>query len=147
MDQELKLFSHSEGIKTMLSKVYYELREGDQPLVQQLRSLQQSLGSYSAYHAGLSALADRMSSVQIELQDMAGEVDHINDTVGYDPRRIEEINERLSVGYRLLKKHGLRTTAELILLQQRLELGLQDSLQLGESIAAWEREVGGYCRR
>jgi len=142
LDQELKLLSHSEGIKTMLSKVYYELREGEQPMVQQLRSVQQSLASYSAYHAGLGVLAERVSSVQIELQDIAGEVDHINDTVNYDPRRIEAINERLSIGYKLLKKHGLRTTSELLELQRKLESGMQDSLQLGESIAAWEREVG-----
>jgi DNA repair protein RecN (Recombination protein N) len=142
LDQELKLLSHSEGIKTMLSKVYYDLREGEQPLVQQLRSLQQSLGSYSAYHPGLSALADRMASLQIELQDIAGEVDHLNDTVNYDPRRIGEINERLTTGYKLLKKHGLRTTAELLSLQRKLELALEETLQLGESIAAWEREVG-----
>src|SRR5580692_9098545 len=100
LDQELKLLSHSEGIKTLLSKVYYDLNEGEQPLIQQLRSLQQSLGSYSAYHTGLSGLADRMSSLQIELQDIAGEVDHINDMVNYDPQRIEEINERLSMGYK-----------------------------------------------
>ena len=142
IDQELKLLNHSEGIKTMLSKVYYDLKEGEQPLVQQLRSLQQSLGSYSAYHPGLSSLADRMSSLQIELQDIAGEVDHLNDAVNHDPRRIEEINERLTVGYKLLKKHGLRTTTELLSLQRKLELGLQETLQLGESIAAWEREVG-----
>lgn len=142
LDQELKLLSHSEGIKTTLSKIYYELKEGERPVVQQLRSLQQSLGSYSAFHAGLSALSDRMSSVQIELQDIAEEVDHINDSVNYDPRRIEAINERLSIGYKLLKKHGLRTTAELLALQQKLELGLQDTVQLGESIAAWDREVG-----
>jgi DNA repair protein RecN (Recombination protein N) len=142
LDQELKLLSHSEGIKTMLSKVYYELKEGEQPLVQQIRSLQQSLGSYSAYHAGLNGLAERMSSVQIELQDIAGEVDHLSDSVSYDPRKIEEINERLSAGYKLLKKHGLHTTAELLELQKGLELTLRDSFQLGESIAAWEREAG-----
>jgi len=142
LDQELKLLSHSEGIKNMLSKVYYELKEGEQPMVQQLRSLQQSMGAYSAYHNGLSVLADRMASVQIELQDIAEDVDRMNETVNYDPRRIEAINERLSIGYKLLKKHGLRTTGELLALQQKLELGMQDSLQLGESIAAWEREVG-----
>ena len=142
LERELKLLSHSEGIKTMLSKVYFDLREGEQPAVQQLRVLQQSLASYSAYHPGLNALADRMSSVQIELQDMAEEVDRINDSVNYDPRRIEEINERLSAGYKLLKKHGMRTTAELLGLQRKLELGMEDSLQLGENIAAWEREVG-----
>ena len=142
LDQELKLLSHSEGIKTMLSKVYYDLREGEQPIVNQLRVLQQSIGAYSAYHSGLSVLADRMVSVQIELQDIAEEVDHLNDTVNYDPGRIDAINERLSIGYKLLKKHGLRTTTELLALQRKLEDGMQDSLQLGESIAAWEREVG-----
>jgi DNA repair protein RecN (Recombination protein N) len=142
LDQDIKLLSHSEGIKTMLSKVYYELKEGEQPLLQQLRSIQQSLGSFSAYHAGLTALVDRVASVQIELQDIAGEVDHFNDTVNYDPRRIEEINERLSLGYKLLKKHGLHSTAELLELQRKLEHVLQDSLQLGESIAAWEQEAG-----
>lgn len=142
LDRDIKLLSHSEGIKTMLSKVYYELKEGEQPLLQQLRSIQQSLGSFSAYHAGLSTLVDRFASVQIELQDIAGEIDHFNDTVSYDPRRIEEINERLSVGYKLLKKHGLHSTAELLELQRKLEHVLQDSLQLGESIAAWEQEAG-----
>src|SRR5580658_9369702 len=76
LDQEMKLLSHSEGIKTVLSKVYYELKEGEQPILQQLRSLQQSMAAFSAYHNGLSALADRMASVQIELQDIAEEVDH-----------------------------------------------------------------------
>jgi DNA repair protein RecN (Recombination protein N) len=142
LDQEINLLSHSEGIKKMLSKVYYELKEGEQPLLQQLRSIQQSLGSFSPYHAGLSALVDRVASVQIELQDIAGEIDHFNDTVSYDPRRIEEINERLSLGYKLLKKHGLHSTAELLELRQKLEHVLQDSLQLGESITAWEQEAG-----
>jgi DNA repair protein RecN (Recombination protein N) len=141
LDQELKLISHSEGIKTMLSRVYYDLRGGEQPIVQQLRSLLQSVHAFSAYHAGLSALAERISSVQIELQDIAEEVDQINEKVNYDPRRIEEINERLSVGYKLLKKHGLSTTAQLLVLQRQLEGRMQDSLQLGEGIAAWEREA------
>jgi DNA repair protein RecN (Recombination protein N) len=142
LDQELKLLNNSEGIKTALTKVYYELKEGEQPLVQQLKSLQHSLQAYSAYHPGLTGLSERMSSVHIELQDIAGEVESINEAVNYDPRRIEEINERLSAGYKLLKKHGLHTTAELLTLQRQLEYKLQDSLQVEESIAAGEKEVG-----
>jgi DNA repair protein RecN (Recombination protein N) len=142
LDQELKLLNNSEGIKTALTKVYYELKEGEQPLVQQLKSLQHSLQAYSAYHPALTGLSERMSSVQIELQDIAGEVESINEAVNYDPQRIEEISERLSAGYKLLKKHGLHTTSELLALQQQLEYKLQDSLQVEESIVAGEREVG-----
>jgi DNA repair protein RecN (Recombination protein N) len=142
LDQELKLLNNSEGIKTALTKVYYALQEGEQPLVQQLKSLQHSLQSYSSYHKGLTGLSERMASVQIELQDIAGELESINEAVTYDPRRIEEINERLSAGYKLLKKHGLRATSELLELQRQLEYKLQDSLQVEESIAAGEKEVG-----
>ncbi|HLI93698.1 MAG TPA: AAA family ATPase, partial [Puia sp.] len=52
LDQELKLLSHSEGIKTALSKAYYDLKEGERPLLQELRSLQHSLQAFSTYHQG-----------------------------------------------------------------------------------------------
>ncbi|HTI91376.1 MAG TPA: DNA repair protein RecN [Puia sp.] len=141
LDQELKLLNNSEGIKTALSKVYYDLKEGEQPMVQQLKSLQHSLQTYAGYHPELKGLSERMSSVQIELQDIAGDVERINDGVGYDPRRIEEINERLSTGYKLLKKHSVHTTAELLAILRQLEVKLKDSLQVDESIAAGEKEV------
>ncbi|HMI60885.1 MAG TPA: DNA repair protein RecN [Puia sp.] len=141
LDQELKLLNNSEGIKTALSKVYYDLKEGELPMVQQLKSLQHSLHTYAGYHPELKGLSERMSSVQIELQDIAGDVERINDGVGYDPRRIEEINERLSTGYKLLKKHSVHTTAELLTILRKLEVKLKDSLQVDESIAAGEKEV------
>ncbi|HEY4287121.1 MAG TPA: DNA repair protein RecN [Puia sp.] len=141
LGQELKLLNNSEGIKTALSKVYYELKEGELPMVQQLKSLQHSLQTYAGYHPELKGLSERMSSVQIELQDIAGDVERINDGVGYDPRRIEEINERLSAGYKLLKKHSVHTTAELLTILRQLEVKLKDSLQVDEGIAAGEKEV------
>jgi DNA repair protein RecN (Recombination protein N) len=110
-------------------------------VVQQLKSLQHSLLTYAAYHPALTGLAERMSSAQIELQDIAGEVESINDAVNYDPRRIEQINERLSIGYKLMKKHGVNTTAELLLIQRHLEDKMQDRLQAEESIAVGEKEV------
>ncbi|HEY4061564.1 MAG TPA: DNA repair protein RecN [Puia sp.] len=141
LDQELKLLNNSEGIKTALSRVYYELKEGELPVVQQLKLLQHSLQSFAAFHAGLTGLSERMGSVHIELQDIAGDVERINDNVNYDPRRIEEINERLSTGYKLLKKHGVKTTRELLTIGEQLEQNLKASLQVDERIAAGEKEV------
>lgn len=141
LDQELKLLSNSEGIKTGLSKVYYALQEGEQPMLQQLRILQHTMQGYAVYDPELALLSDRLSSVQIELQDIAGEVDRVNERVQYDPRRIEAINERLSTGYRLMKKHGVQATAGLLELARQLEHKLQDSLQVDASIAAGEAAV------
>jgi len=141
LDQELRLLSNSEGIKTALSKIYYEMHEGEQPLVQQLRVLQHTMQGFAVYDADLAQLSQRMSSVQIELQDIAEEVDRVNERVQYDPRRIEAINERLSTGYRLMKKHGVQTTAGLLDLARRLENKLQNSLQVDAGMAAGEKEV------
>ncbi|HVW59886.1 MAG TPA: DNA repair protein RecN [Puia sp.] len=141
LDQELKLLSNAEGIRNALNKIYYELREGEQPMVQQLKSLQHSLQSFSAFHPELPLLSERIQSVQIELQDIAGEVERINDHIHYDPRRIEEINGRLSTGYKLLKKHGVQTTAELLTLHDQLEGKLRASLNVDEQIAVLEKEV------
>jgi DNA repair protein RecN (Recombination protein N) len=141
LDQELKLLSNSEGIKTALARVYSELQEGEQPMAQRLRVLQHTLGNYAAYDPELATLSERMSSVQIELQDIAEEVDRVNGRIGLDPRRIETIHERLSIGYRLLKKHGVQTTASLLEIMRRLEHDLQDSLQVEAGIAAGEKEV------
>ncbi|MDP4262179.1 MAG: DNA repair protein RecN [Bacteroidota bacterium] len=137
---ELKMLSHAEGIKGALAKVYFELQESETPLVQQLKILQNQLYTYSSFHADLPALIQRLQSSQIELQDIAGEVDHISDQVKYDPEKIEQLNDRLSTGYKLLKKHGVQTTGELLLVQQRLQEKLQAVLEIDTQINEKEKE-------
>lgn len=141
LDQELKLLNNAEGIKTALSKINYELQEGEQPLVQQLRSLAHTMQNYGSFHPELSGLSARLQSAQIELQDIAGEIERINEEVNHDPQRIEEINGRLSAGYKLMKKHGVQTTAGLLEIWRQLEHKLQDSRQVDAGIAAGEVAV------
>jgi DNA repair protein RecN (Recombination protein N) len=140
-DAELKLLSNSEGIKACLSKIVYELSEGEQPMVQQLKSMVNQLHAYSNLHPGLPALVQRLQSSYIELQDINSEVDRMNDQVSFDPARIEELNERIALGYKLLKKHGLQTTSELLALKNRLEEKLQAVLNIDEAIASKEKVV------
>ena len=141
LDAELQLLSNAEEIKTSLSKTYYTLREGEDPVVVTLRQLANELQHYQSFHAQLPTLIQRLQSAQIELQDIADEVESINDTVHFDAKRIDLINERLALGYKLLKKHGLSNTAELLQLQNELEKKLQAVLNIDETIAAKENEV------
>ena len=133
-DAELKLLSNSEGIKTMLSRVAYELNDGEQPVVQQLKTLHQQLQNFSEYHLSLPELLQRLHSAQVELQDIAGEVELINDKINFDPQHLELLNDRLSTGYKLLKKHGVQTTNELLEIKQSLEEKLQSVLNIDEAI-------------
>ena len=137
----LKMLTNSEGIKSVLSRVSYDLQESDHPIVQQLRSLQNQMSSVSSFHPDLEEILKRMHSTQVELQDIAGEVDRINQQVNYDPKEIDRLNERLSTGYKLLKKHGLKTTHELLSLKSTLAVKLQAVLDIDYIISEKQKEV------
>lgn len=141
LDQELKVLNSSEGIKAALNKVYFELRESEQPIVTALKQMVQQLQPYDAMHKDLHILIERLQSAQVELQDIASETDHINDSILFDEQRIEWINRRLAEGYKLLKKHGLQTTTDLLHLQASLAEKLQAVLNIDEAIQQLEKET------
>jgi DNA repair protein RecN (Recombination protein N) len=141
LDGELKLLSNAEGIKAALTKAFYELRESEQPVVQQIKNISQQLNPFTGYHKDLGALLDRLNAAQIELQDIASEVDHINDHIQYDPKRIDMINDRLSSGYKLLKKHGVQSTSDLLRIQEDLQNKLQAVLNIDDAISQKQKEV------
>ena len=144
---ELKLSSHSEAIKGVLTSIHGAMQMSEQPLVQQVRVISQQLEPYSAYHARFPELLQRLSSVHIELQDIAEEMESVNDSIQHDPARTELLNERIHTGYKLFKKHNVRSTAELIRLQQELGNQLQDVLNLAEAIHTLEKKVEAQVKR
>ena len=146
VESELKLLNNSEGIKTALTKVSLELNGGEQPLVQQLKSMQNQLSSFSSYHADLAELLKRLQSSQIELQDIADEVERLNDHVHHDPQRIEQINERISIGYKLLKKHAVQTTNDLLNIKNKLEEKLLAVLNIDDAIARQQKAFDQFLK-
>jgi DNA repair protein RecN (Recombination protein N) len=140
-DTELKMLNNAEDIKNALSKVYFELKESETPMVQQLKNLSNQLQGYSSYHLQLPELIQRLQSAQLELQDIAGDLDRISNHINYSPEKIEQLNDRLTLGYKLLKKHGVKTTTELLAIQKQFEEKLQAVLNIDESIQQKEKEV------
>ena len=141
IDAELKLLGNSEGIQAALSQLQVGLNEGEVPVIQQLKILAQQLGHYASFHPDLPELITRLLSTQVELQDIAGESHRISSRINYDPAKINELNERLSLGYKLQKKHDVQSTAELIAIKDDLEKKLEAVLQLGDQISQKEKET------
>ena len=141
LDNELQLQSNAEGIKTTLTKASFDLNESELPVLTTLKQTINQLHHYSAYHKDIASVIERLQSTYIELQDIAAEIDNINEAIHFDQKQIEQINERLNIGYRLLKKHGVKTTAELLQIQSNLKEKLQAVLNIDEAIATKEKEV------
>ncbi len=117
------------------------MKESETPVVQQLKSLSNQLQAYSSFHPQLPELIQRLQSAQMELQDIADDLDNVSNHINYSPQKIEQLNERLALGYKLLKKHGVKTTNELLLIQKQFEEKLQAVLNIDESIQQKEKEV------
>ena len=142
----LKRQSHSESIKSVLTKIHFNLQQSEQPLVQQFRLFTQQLEPFRSYHDKFPDLLQRLASMHIEMQDLASEIESVNDDIQYDPEQIEKLNERVHTGYKLFKKHHVSTTAELIVLRDQLQDKLSESLNIAEEIHEKEKTVEGLVK-
>ncbi len=143
----LKLLNNAEQVKSSLTKVYYGLNEGEQPVLQQLKSLGSVLQSLNEFHPEVPGLVQRLQSSQIELKDLADEIERLADAVNLDARKLDELNERLTTGYKLQKKHGVQTTAELLSIQSEIAGKLNQSLNLDATVVQLETEQEKYLQQ
>ena len=134
LDNELQLLSNAEEIKMALETSVYELKESEQPIVQTLKQLVNKLSVFASFNANLEEIIKRLQSTQIELADIGNELENLNNDVNYDEQRINFINERLAVGYKLQKKHGVQSTKELLEIKETLQQKLNDVLNIDEAI-------------
>ncbi len=141
IDQELNLLNNAGAISTVLNDAVLLLKESDTPLVQQLKSLLLKLQQYKDVHSDLTSVTERLQSAQIELNDIANELDHLQNAICVDEARIKVITERLEIGYKLQKKHGVNSTNELLKIQQQLEEQVLVVLNMDQTIAAKEKET------
>ena len=141
LDIELKMLNNAEDIKTALTNAGFLLQESDTPITQQLKSLINELQHYSEMLPELPSILERLKSVHVELQDIAYETGKMNDHIHHDQERIQFIEERISEGYKLIKKHGVNNTNDLLEIQKDLDLKLQAVLNIEEAIEKQQKEL------
>jgi len=147
-ETQLKQLSHAEQIKSTLQMSYSLLEESEQPLNQELKRVLQQLQSIAGLQPGAEELTHRMESALLELRDIAAEIGDLQQKVDLDPEHLSHLQERIDLGYRLFKKHGVTQTTELIDIYETLssELAAQqhsDSQlkEIATQIAAAEKAL------
>jgi DNA repair protein RecN (Recombination protein N) len=139
IEMELKMLSNAEGIKTALSKSYHDLEESEEPVVRKVKNIISAISQYSELHPELPSIIVRLQSIHIDLQDLAGEVERINNHIDADANKTALISERMSDGYKLLKKHNVKTTNELIEIRNQLKQKLEAVLHIDDEIENLEK--------
>lgn len=123
MEQQRETMTHSEDIKTALYETQQHLSAEEQGVLSLLRKSLSAIKTITKVYPASEEWTERMESCQIELKDIAQDVEARLDAIDFDPAELERINQRLDKLYDLQKKYHVDTVAALI--QQRDELKRQ----------------------
>lgn len=144
LEAEQNELAHAEQIKETLCGVEELLSPASEESAspaQMLREASRMLDKAGAYIPSLNELAQRVTSARLEIEDIAAEVAKINSHTEASPERLQVVEERISLLYSLLHKHGLQKVEELIAERDLLEGLIQDATSLGEECAQVQKEL------
>lgn len=122
LSQHEKLFALADQIVGALMA-----EEGCLPILKRTRA---ALESAAAIDSGLESPFGRFENTWYELEDITETLRQYRDSLSFDPARLEAVEERLSLLYRLKKKYGASIT-------EVLEYGADAEAQL-EQLSSWE---------
>ena len=137
LEEEQKALANAEEIKTGLCSVE-ELftgasSQGDTlSMDAALKEADKILSRVGRYVPAASELSERVDSCRRELDDILSEVEQLNSRTELSQSRLEEVEDRMSLLYSLMQKHGCSDEAELIALRDRLSETLVDTTLLDE---------------
>ena len=118
--------SHYEDIKTALYQADNALSGEGNGVTENLRTAINALHSIESVMPKAGELASRMDADYIDLKDIADEVEAQLDNVDFDPKRLDNINDRLDKIYSLEKKYHLDTVEQLINMRDTLRKQLEN---------------------
>lgn len=141
LELDLKFMENAADIKAQLTQSIFSLDESDQPIVQQIKQIANNLESIAKFQNDFDPLLARLKAAQIELADITSELQTWQDKMDFDASKISTMQERLSQGYHLQKKHKVQSTAALLELQEALSKDLEAVLHIDEAIETYTKKV------
>ncbi len=117
LEEEHRSLANAEQILESLSAASRELSpEGDEApgVVAPLKDAGRQLERISTFLPEIAELVSRLESARLEIEDVNSEIETRISSVNLSPARLEAVEERMSLLYSLLKKHGCDTMEELI---------------------------------
>ena len=136
LEEEQRKLANAEEIKTCLcaaEELFVPSSESEMmPVDASLKEIDKLLSKVAKYIPEASELAARVVSCRRELDDVCSEVSTMNSRMDMSADRLEEVENRMSLIYGLLRKFSCADEAELIACRDRLSSELYDSTRLEE---------------
>lgn len=141
LEQESETLSHSEDIKTAYFKADHLLNDDDNGIIYKLGESLDSLSNIENVYIKAKDVVQRLSSVHIELKDIASEVGSEVENIEFDPSRLDSINQQLDQLNTLEQKYHVSTEEELIEIRDNIAEQLQSIDNSDEELESLTKKV------
>lgn len=141
LEQQREMMTHSEDIKTALYEAKQHLVADEQGILSRLRKSLSAIHTITKVYPTSEDWIERMESCQIELKDIAQDVEARLEDIDFNPAELERINQRLDKIYDLQKKYHAETIAELIQQRDELKRQLSQIENSDEALASLQNEL------
>jgi len=119
-EKQLERLTNAEDIERIGTMIAHQVDDGENNVADTLQTLLNELSSVMEADEKLSELYERLTTTLEELRDIAKDAQQVADITEYDEELINETNARLSLIYRLQKKHNVGSLTELISIQEKI---------------------------
>jgi len=106
ISDELKILENSERLLMLTSDIYNELYENEQSIQDQLAEIKNKLAELNKIDKSFFEKFEELESVLVMLTEISSFVRNYKDKIDIDPKRLEEMRERLGLLNLLKKKYG-----------------------------------------
>lgn len=141
LEQEQEVLSRTGEIRQLLASMTHHLSEGEQSVEDLLSGMLGEISRLRSVHPDLEELGRRLESVFEELRDISTESGRVADQMEANPERLQEVDDRLALLFRLMQKHQAADLGELLELQAGFREKLEAFSQSHEEIERLSREL------
>ena len=141
LEEQYEELNNVEIIGEKLSIAKSILNTEDVGVVDQLNAAKQELTRISSFGKSYEALRERLSSINIELDDILVELDNLEEKLSSDPRELERLSEQLRIVNNLFQKHSVSEIDDLIAIKTELQNKIDDTESLDDNIADLEKKI------
>ena len=132
LEQEQKQLANAEEIRDGIYGAVSLMQPMGSSIVQNLKEAVHILQKSSNFVPELQELCNRLESCRIECKDIEDELETLGGSITVSPQRLEQVEERLSLLYSLMRKHSVASVEELLQIRDSLEqelLGAERSIE------------------
>lgn len=146
LDEERNLLAHSEKLSEWVGGALLLVGDADGSASEKTGKALHNITEAAKIDSSLEPVLEQLQSIQIAIQEVVGELQNRSGALQSDPERLTQVEDRLSLIWRLKKKYGASLPEVLRFLNSQKER-LRELESAGERIGELEEKINELTQK